>query len=156
MRRSSKTARAAIEPSGAKGARGRVTDQDLKSDHSRFAWSLELADYGGKWGFTTEVFRSAWCDKILSKLRHYEGSKWAEIANATGGRSSGTRNHHINVSGIIKDAQKRLGIIEMDDLDQLYSLRLASRMRIYGVVQGRVLKIIWYDPKHEVCPSTPK
>ncbi len=156
MARKRRAPRAANEPSGAKEARGRVTDQDLKSNHNKFEWSLALADYVGKWGFTTEVFRSEWCSKILPKLKDYEANKWTEIANATSGRSRGTRNHHVDISSLTKNARKRLKELKLDDLDQLYSLRFESRKRLYGVVHGHVFKIIWYDTSHEICPSKPR
>lgn len=156
MVRKRKAPRTASEPGGAKEARGRVTDQDLKSNHNKFEWSLALADYDGKWGFTTEVFRSEWCGKILQKLKNYESNKWTEIANPTSGRSSGTRNHHVVVSNLIKSAKKRLRELDLDDLDQLYSLRLEGKVRLYGVVHGHVFKIIWYDTNHEICPSKPR
>ena len=72
MARRRRPARAANVPSGGKGARGLVTDQDLKSCHNKFGWTLELADYHGSWGFTTQVFRVDWCKNILPKLKDFE------------------------------------------------------------------------------------
>ncbi len=156
MARRRRPAHAANVPSGGKRVQGIVTDQDLKSCHNKFDWSLELADYHGSWGFTTEVFRRDWCHEILPKLQHFEQRKWAEIANETSGRRSGTRHHHVAIEDLIKNARKDLKQLELEDLDELYSLRLDGKKRLYGVVHGNRFKIVWYDTKHEVCPSKPR
>ena len=141
------------EPVSAKKPRAKLTDQDLKASQSKFRWSLALADREGKWAFGDEVFGEDWCSKILPKLKDFEGKTWAIIANQSSGRSRGTRNHHITCSDLVKGARKRLKQINMDDLGQLYSLRLEGKRRLFGVVQGHVFKLLWYDPRHEICPS---
>jgi len=41
----------------------------------------------------------------------------------------------------------------LDELtDDLFSLRLEGDMRIWGIRLGRVLQLVWYDPRHEVYP----
>lgn len=143
------------EPVSAKKPRAKLTDQALKASHIKFRWSLVLADREGKWAFGDKVFGGRdWCLEILPKLKDFEGKTWAIIANQSSGRSSGTRNYHIARSALVKGARKRLKQIDMNDLDELYSLRLDGKRRLFGVVQDHVLKLLWYDPRHEICPST--
>ena len=134
-----------------------VTDHDLKSSREMFHWSLEIADYGNDWGFNTDILRDEWCPKILPKLKEFERLTWGQLANQAKGRGSGTKHHHVQVSALIKKAKKRLKQRdEWDDTEQLYSLRLDGKSRIYGIVVGNKLNLIWYDPGHEIYPNPRK
>lgn len=147
---------ASLDPREKKSARSDISDLELKSSQNHFAWSLDLADYDWKWGFGTSVFRNEWCKHILGKLKEFESKSWAIIANDSSGKTSGTRNHHVSVSKIDRSAQKRLRRIEMEDVDQLYSLRLTGKKRLFGVIHNYVLKVLWYDPNHEIFKSRKK
>ncbi|MCY4224507.1 MAG: hypothetical protein OXF06_06685 [Bacteroidetes bacterium] len=85
----------------------RITDSDLRSSRDMFHWSLMLADYGGKWGFNTKLFRDKWCINILPKLLDFEKLTWGQLATQHKGRGSGTKHHHVLVSDLVKDARKR-------------------------------------------------
>lgn len=156
MSKRDKRAGALLEPGSSKDPRAKRSDQDLKTSQQLFKWSTELIDSGGKWALCASVFRNHWCKRILPKLVEYERKTWATIANDSSGKSRGTRNHHIAVSKLSKEARKRLKKIEMNDLDQLYSFRLGGKKRLFGVVHDDVFKLVWYDPEHEVCPSKRK
>ncbi len=39
------------------------------------------------------------------------------------------------------------------ETDALVSLRLGAKKRIWGVLEGSVLYVLWWDPHHEVYPS---
>lgn len=128
-----------------------VTDTDLKSSSEMFQWSLELADHESAWGFNTRVFKDEWCSKILPKLENFEKLTWGELSNQPKGRGPGTKHHHIQVSDIVKKARKRLEKNEeWMDVEQLYSLRLDGKTRLYGVLINRKLNLVWYDSKHEI------
>ncbi len=87
---------------------------------------------------------------ILSKLIHFETMTWMDI------KSSQThKSHNVNIDKIITPAQKELVALNIYE-DQIFSLRLAGKERIWGILSRGVLEIIWYDPKHEICPSTKK
>jgi len=57
------------------------------------------------------------------------------------------------VASIIKDAQKRLEELKLDDVDQLYSLRLNGRERLWGIRSNDKFSILWWDPEHQICPA---
>jgi len=71
--------------------------------------------------------------------------KWSEIL--------GDRHHRVFVSDIIRKAQDRLVEIEQSDIDQLYSLAISGDKRIWGIRDRHIFKVLWWDPKHEICPS---
>lgn len=98
----------------------------------------------------------SFCMDILDKLISYEGQTWAEIISASGGKKNGgTNNHFENISELCREAQKRILDLHLD-IDQLFSLRLTGKQRLYGIVNSEVFTILWYDAEHEICPSTKK
>jgi hypothetical protein len=83
--------------------------------------------------------------QILDKLKSIENSTWPDIER--GG------SHFIPVSNVIKDAQARLRHLKLDDIDQLFSLRLTGAERLWGLRTNDVFSLLWWDPNHEICPS---
>jgi len=83
---------------------------------------------------------------------------WAEIKSASGGKRVGTNHHQIPIMDLCKDAQERLAEFNRDDIDDVFSLRLTGTIRVYGYKDGRIFRVLWYDPHHgdpkkAVCPS---
>lgn len=74
--------------------------------------------------------------------------KWSEIKSH--------QSHTVTVSTISNEAQKRLRDIQQDDIDELFSLRLSGTERIWGIRDGRVFYVLWWDPEHTVCPAHKK
>jgi hypothetical protein len=62
----------------------------------------------------------------------------------------------IGRGSIIGEAQRRLVAIAQDDIDDLFSLHLGGKPRVWGVRDGSVLRLLWWDPEHEICPSLPR
>jgi hypothetical protein len=79
-----------------------------------------------------------------------------ELETMTWHSISETGSHFIDVSGLSKPARDRLMEIHQDDVDQLYSLRVTGRLRIFGIRDGGVLRVLWWDPDHQVCPAHKK
>lgn len=67
-------------------------------------------------------------------------------------------SHRIEILGLSKRARERIQELGLEELDELFSLRIEGRLRIWAVQQGSssTLELLWYDPKHEVCPSHKK
>lgn len=78
---------------------------------------------------------------------------WGELLQAAGGRSSGNNNHPISVADLANDAQRRLQELRLDDIDEVWSLRLSSTIRVIGIRDGRAFKALWFDRHHSVCPG---
>ncbi len=64
--------------------------------------------------------------------------------------------HFIAIEKLSKEAQQRLSQIQLDDLDELYSIRLNGRGRVFCVHRPQYMRVLWFDPEHQVCPSTLK
>lgn len=109
------------------------------------------------WVFRIIDFDSPWCPKqldqptllmIINKLGDFETMTWGDI--------EGPNNHSVEKYKLIKDAQQRLESINQDDVDELFSFRLNGRNRVWGIRDGQVFKLLWWDPEHQVCPSPKK
>lgn len=102
------------------------------SDHDR--WSVNMTE------------------ELLDKLSNFESMTWAQIlVNAK------KQNHSIKIQKLSKEAQDRLCDIKLDDYDELCSLRLTGKHRIFGILDDDgVFSIIWDDCEHEICPSQKK
>lgn len=112
----------------------------------RPVWRVRQMDFDGPFGFC--VLPAAAAQKILSKLGDFEGMTWQDIER--GG------SHNVSVEKLSKAARDRLTEINQDDLDELFSLRLSGKERIWGIRDRAVLRLLWWDPEHEVCPSIKK
>lgn len=73
---------------------------------------------------------------------------WSEIE----GRSS----HAVKVTGLAREARARLDELRQDEVEELFSVRIIGRERIWGIRAGAVLHLLWWDPYHQVCPSPKK
>ena len=85
---------------------------------------------------------------VIDGLRPFESMTWSEI--------EGKRNHAISCDSIIREAQRRLEDIGQDDLDELFSIRLTGRQRIWGIRDGTIFRLLWWDRQHAICPSPKK
>ena len=94
--------------------------------------------------------------EIFEKLKEYESMKWEEIMKASGGKKTGNNNHFVSIDGIIKEVKDYLNEIRSDDFDELFSLRLNGRKRLYGILNDKVFKIVFYDRNHVIYPCHKK
>jgi hypothetical protein len=125
------------------------------TNHLTPLWSFQIFDPEGGWranggrGLDTDVF----VREVISKLRQFETMTWGEILSATHGKQGKSNSHAVELGKITPDAQKRLQEFNLDDADELISLRLTGVYRIWGLRDGQVLRILWFDEAHQVCPS---
>ena len=109
-------------------------------------WSLALFDADGPWGTCRfDPALDLW--DVLSKLKNYESMKWSEIL------LNKKRDHSVEVGKLISDAQKRLEERNLGEFEELFRFRLTGEQRLWGIRDGRIFRIIWWDPEHEICPS---
>ena len=130
-------------PNSIKVPRQKEIVTNYKTQHP--SWQISRVDEDGKWGWNSigvDEFKS----EILAKIKNFETITWAEIL--------GDKNHEVSISEISKDAKKRLAQLKLEDIESLVSLRLTGRKRIWGIRDVSVFKILWWDPEHEVYPST--
>lgn len=85
---------------------------------------------------------------LLGSLHNLESMTWGELLN------NHKKNHPVSVESLCGEAKKRLQELEMDDLDDMLSVgQLGSRKRIWGIRDGPILRVLWWDPDHRICPS---
>jgi len=117
------------------------------ADDPTVIYGFSFVDLEGPWGWgkilPTELPR------VLEFLRNIERLRQHEAFG-------GSKNKRIELSALCADAKKRLRQIELDDLDCLWELRVGGAERIWGQRFGHVFYPVWWDPRHEVCPSRKK
>lgn len=113
-------------------------------------WAFSKCDFEHeKWGVSCNHM----LDNLLIALRNFEGMSWGEILGATNGRNHNTRSHHVPIENLDDEAVERLKELNLDDYDELCSLAVDGRKRVWGVINDGVYNIIWYDLNHEICES---
>jgi len=131
-----------ISPQNQKKARKRENPEDF--DKMQPVWTVGQIDRCELGGWD-KISENEFWDEIYSKLKNFESMTWADIKKAG--------SHNINRNDLISDAKKRLDQLQLDDLDELFSLRLTGTKRIWGKLNKEILGILWYDPNHSICPS---
>lgn len=127
-------------------------------DKESICWQTHRADWDHPdWGWNALSPRQ-WSRQVRDTLSGLETMTWAEIRGAVGGKTRGTNHHSIPVENLCKAARDRLTVLRIDSWDTVFSLRVSNTTRIYGLKDGRALKVLWYDPHHgdprrAVCPS---
>lgn len=94
-----------------------------------------------------KIGQERWEQIILPALCNFETMTWHEIKAASGGKGvgRGTKSHPIPIEQLSKEAQKRLEELQQDDIEELFSLRIAGKIRVFGIRDRNILKIIWFD-----------
>lgn len=64
--------------------------------------------------------------------------------------------HFIEVTKLSSEARGRLTEIKLDDIDELYSIRLTGRGRVFCIHRKEYMRVLWFDPDHGVCISSKK
>ncbi len=83
--------------------------------------------------------------KIQGRLASLETMTWNEIF--------GRQHHQIPINRICRAARQRLEAIGQDDIERVVSLRLEGGKRVWGILEMGVLRLLWWDPEHQICPS---
>lgn len=86
--------------------------------------------------------------EVREKLAALETFAWSQLDRR--------KHHRIAVADLSAAAKKRLETINQDEVDALYSLRLAGAERLWVILHGNVCYLLWWDPDHTVCPSKRK
>lgn len=135
----------------AKATRGKevpASESPESTDNQTICWQFCKMDWDGPWGNTS--LKKMTLDALLKKvLAQFDNMTWAEIFRASGGRKNGNNNHPVRVQDLSKTARDRLEKISLSDQESLISLRVQSKIRIYGIRDRRAFQFLWYDPWHD-------
>lgn len=103
-------------------------------------------DHDGPWHWSA-ISDSKWRE-IIQKLAVWEKKTWVQVLS-----EDPSTQHPVAIAKLIKPARTRLQELKLDDLDELFRFRLTGRERLWGVRLDNVFYSLWWDPKHEICPS---
>lgn len=92
--------------------------------------------------------------EVMPKLVHFENQDWNTLVREVYGPNKKTKHHNIQISKIIPEAQKRLKELKYDDIDELFSVRLTGKIRLWGFRKFNYFQLLWVDLNHEICPSS--
>jgi hypothetical protein len=114
--------------------------------HLRPSWRISILEMAGPYGWHA-------CDlgklqEIREKLRDFEKSTWGELIMRSNGRHHFIERHKLNGG-----ARARLEAMGQEDIDAVFSLRLTGTERVFGIMEAGVLKVLWWDSDHQVCPA---
>lgn len=99
----------------------------------------------GDWGWRL-VETDLLFGEVLPKLHDYESMTWSEVEGRSG-------SHFVSIDDLCTDAQRRLEYLQMDDFGDLFSLRITGSRRVWGWRDVAILRVLWWDPHHQVCPA---
>lgn len=111
----------------------------------RPAWRFSTVDLAGPFAWPKGDGKEL---QILDKLHNFDSMSWAEI--------EGDDHHAIPIGSLSKEASKRLAEINQDDIEEIFSFHFSGKPRIIGIRDRNVVKLLWWDPDHQVCPSHKK
>ena len=142
-----RTPKIAASPSGTK--QPKTKESTSFNDHhpswrfDRIDWEHPFVDFEVTPGHLKYLFDS---------LCQLEKRDWNEILVV-----AKKQNHNVELEQLSKKAQDRLRVLfKLLDFDQLLSLRLTAKERLWGVLDRGVVTLLWWDQNHEVCPSALK
>lgn len=119
-------------------------------------WRFDKIDKTGKFAFN--LSRTDFKHKeVLEKLIEYGKMTWDEIGKQQHDKSRKSKHHFLSMDTLSDDAIKRIREKCFDEeTDRIYSFSFQNCLRIIGLREGAEFFIVWYDPKHEFCPSRKK
>lgn len=122
--------------------------QELNEDwqQMRPAWRFSLVEVVDPYGWHEIAAGDA--ARVRDRLAGFESSTWKQILY-----QGGYRNHLIRRDRLCAAAQARLQAIGQDDIDSVMSLGVTQMERVFGIMDHNVMKILWWDPNHQVCPA---
>ena len=120
-------------------------------------WRLSLLDleHAGSWSWDVDATALREITTFLSQM---EKLTWTEIRAQMSHSKKGShrKHHHMAPELLCTEAQRRLGVLRLDDLDEVFRFRLGNKPRLWGVIDtDGVFYPVWWDPEHKVYPTDP-
>lgn len=145
--RKNKQAKIKQEPNPSKTAKY-ASNPDSYNDRNP-AWrisKIEMVDPFGWHNLNAQEIKN-----IQTKLSDFESMTWNEISI-----EGKKQNHSVTIDQLSTKAKKRLEEKNINDIDELFSLRLSGTQRVWGILEQGILNLLWWDSNHQVCPSNKK
>ena len=137
------------------GAKRTEKEKGYSSDGEKVVFRFDKIDRTGKFAF--DIGRKDFSHKlVLDKIISYSSMTWTEIKRQThdGGKS---KNHMLDPDSISAEVMERIKERGLEEYsDAIFSFALQNKIRIVGYRENQFFYVLWYDPNHEICPSTLK
>lgn len=123
------------------------------TDNSVIVWSFEKIDRNGEFAF--DLNRKDFnVEKVFQKILEFSTMKWCELIPSDERKS---RHHLLKNAVFSKIAESRIRALGLEEkTDSFYSFALDNVTRLIGIRNGAICQVVWYDAKHEFCPSPKK
>jgi hypothetical protein len=116
----------------------------------RVCWRFTHVDHDGPWGFAS-LGADGWL-ALLGQLAQFETMTITELFHK--GDYPGKSYDPATLPD--PRAARRLEAMRLTDMTRISALRTQGRPRLWGFLVGNVFHVVWWDPEHEVWPSTLK
>lgn len=122
-------------------------NDDAKVKGAPLSWRFSHHDKEGPFAWP-KIYESGDLQQVVERLAAVEGLKEEDLGAAG--------SHPIELHKLCKDARDRLTHLSHDDLDTVFSLRVTGEKRVICIHHGNIMRVLWFDPDHQVCPSHKK
>ncbi len=116
-------------------------------------WMFDKIDRNGKFAF--DIKRKDFDHyEFLDKMLSYATMTWSQLRKQThdDGKS---KHHYLEIDKLSKEARDRLTAMRLEEnSDQIFSIALRNKLRVVGLKDNDKFHILWYDPQHDIYPST--
>ncbi|HEV2642906.1 MAG TPA: hypothetical protein VGT98_09375 [Candidatus Elarobacter sp.] len=89
--------------------------------------------------------------QVVEHLKSLESMTWSAIL--IGAKK---HNHRCDVERMCRAAQTCLIEDWQGGADEILTMRLTNKKRVWGILEGPIVYLLWWDPTHAVYPSEPK
>ncbi len=114
-------------------------------DDKKIFWSFALFDSGLAFPKAEKPNNSF--HEIADAIKYCELRTWRDIER------NPKRDHPIEIRNLEKFARDRLIELQLDDRDEIWSIRFNGLCRLWAFRDQSLLQVIWLDPQHEICQS---
>jgi hypothetical protein len=121
---------------------------EASTSNERLCWRYRHADHGGPWCFHNAA-GDGFCG-LLTRLANFESMTVNEAFHQ--GDYPGKDYDVDQIPN--RAALDRLEALGLPDMTKISVLRLGGQQRLYGFLQDNIFHVIWWDPEHEIWPST--
>jgi hypothetical protein len=115
--------------------------------HEPLTWGLKRVDFNGDWGWLQLEGRDV--ADLHRELAAMEGETLHDLLRRS--KTKGIPAEHMR-----QGAKDRLATLRLEERDTLWELRLNSKRRAWGLVEGSVFHFLWWDPDETACNPPPK
>lgn len=132
----------------------RTSISSYSSDDMQAVWRFDMLDRSGDFAF--DINRADFnANLFLDKMISYSNMTWREIKQQTHDKQNKSKNHHIDAGDLSDAAQDRLKALRYEEYsDSIFSFALDNLVRVFGIKNNEYFHIVWYDPKHQICPAS--